>query len=176
MASLLFNDDGVLDVILILTFIDKYTINLGITDVVLDVALIERVVSTSKADFPHDGGLGKASAFKQAANFACFFVAERPILEPFPVDAIGPELAKIANHQNAMVAFALAEASLHKSKIQRKDKEVVVSNPMKYSKHSYIDIIDALASITPSSHFKLVSVLLEQLVYKTNPECQYPTI
>jgi hypothetical protein len=147
---------------------------MGIKDVTLDPALIERVVTSSKAEFPHEGGIEKASAFKQVANFVCFFVAERPILEPFPAEIIGAELAKIPNHQNAMIAFALAEAALVNSKIQRKDGEFEIKNPLQYSQHSYIDIVDSLASLSPVAHFKLVSVLLEQLVYKTNPNCQYP--
>ena len=32
-----------------------------------------------------------------------------------------------------------------------------------------------VSTATPSTSFKLVSVLLEQMAYKTNPHCQYPT-
>lgn len=83
------------------------------------------------------------------------------------------ELSKVDNHQNAIVAFSIARTVLHGSKIYRGDKICEISNPIKISSHSYGDIIEALAVATPSTHFKLVTVLLEQLVYKTNPDCQY---
>ena len=51
----------------------------------------------------------------------------------------------------------------------------VLENKISLSKHSFIDIVDALADTSLSTGFKLVSVLLEQMAYKTNPNCQYPT-
>jgi hypothetical protein len=48
-----------------------------------------------------------------------------------------------------------------------------IKNPIELSKHSYIDIIDALNDITLQRSFKLVAVLLEQLVYKSNRKLQY---
>jgi hypothetical protein len=174
-AQLLYNNEDLEDVIHVLSFINSFTGALGIT-AVLDTALVERVVQSSKIDFPHNGGIEKASAFKQVANFVCYFVAERPILDPFPKAVIGEKLAKIDNHQNAMLAFAIAEAALNQSTIEKKDGTITVSNPIQYSQHSYIDIIDALSNITPGIHFGLVTVLFEQLVYKTNPTCQYQLV
>lgn len=175
-ARLLYNPEDLEDVLIVLKFIDSYTRGLGIKYVDLDTAKIQGIVGSCRKDFPHTGGIEHSSAFKQVANFLCFFVAEAPILEPFPVEIIGTRLAKIDNHQNAIVAFALAEAALRDSKIKRKDGEFIVKNPIQYSAHSYGDIIEALAKVTPYGHFKLVTVLLEQLVYKTNPDCQYPLI
>jgi hypothetical protein len=43
---------------------------------------------------------------------------------------------------------------------------------IKLSTHSYIDIIQALSSVTPVVSFHLVAVLLEQLIYKENPNLQ----
>lgn len=91
----------------------------------------------------------------------------------FPASAIGEKLAKVENHQNAIVAFSLARTALHKAKILRDDQTFEVEQPIKISGHSYGDIVEALANITPNGHFKLVTVLFEQLVYKSNPECQY---
>nr|SPS04985.1 protein of unknown function [Candidatus Nitrotoga fabula] len=173
MPKILYNKNDLEDVIHVLAFINSYTKNMGIVDVKIDTRIIERVVQSCKRDFPHSGGVDKASAFKQVANFVCYFVAEQPLQEPFPTKIIGDQLANVSNHQNAMLAFALAEEALNNSTIEKAGGNVTVDNPITYSKHSYIDIIDALSNITPSQHFKLLTVFFEQLVYKSNNGCQY---
>lgn len=171
---ILFNTEELEDVICVLSFINDFTKSLGIQDVEIDLRSLEKVIRGCRLDFPHEGGIERASGFKQVANFVCHFIAERPIVEPFKL----PEqnLIKIENHQNAIVAFSIAEAALNKSKILKESGEEIVSKEISYSKHSYIDIIDALSNATPVTSFKLVTVLFEQLVYKTNPDCQYKTI
>ena len=72
------------------------------------------------------------------------------------------------------MAFEIALEALHGARLQRKDGEFILKNKIALSNHSYIDIIEALSKITPVAHFSLVSVLLEQLAYKTNSDCQYP--
>lgn len=171
---ILFNNEELDDVICVLRFINDYTESLNNKDVEIDVRALERVIRGCRLDFPHNGGVERASGFKQVANFVCHFIAERPIVEPFALP--DQDLMRIENHQNAMVAFAIAESALNKSKILKETGEEMVSKDIDYSKHSYIDIVDALANTTPSSSFKLVTVLFEQLVYKSNPECQYETI
>jgi hypothetical protein len=173
MSQILYNEDQLEDVINVLAFIDKFTSGLGVNGIEIDTRIIEGVVKSCKLDFPCKDGIEKASAFKKVANFICFFIAERPIIEPFPKEIIGENLAKIENHQNAIVAFELAKMVLHGAHITREDGEFNVKHEIKVSAHSYIDIIESLASITPSLHFKMVAVLLEQLVYKSNPDCQY---
>lgn len=174
-SQLIYNNDDLQDVIYILQFIDSYTYIMGIFEVEIDLNTIDRIVKSCKQDFPHKDGIKVASAFKLVANFVCHFVAERPIVKPFPSAVIGNEMAKIENHQNAMLAFAIAEESLNKSVILRKDERKDITVPIHYSRHSYGDIIEALSNISPSVHFKLVTVLFEQLVYKSNPDCQYKT-
>lgn len=175
-TRLLYNPEDLNNVLIVLKFIDSYTQALGIKNVVLDTSKIQGIVTSCRTEFPHAGGIEKSSAFKQASNFLCYFIAEAPILEQFPVEVIGERLSKIDNHQNAIVAFALAEAALLGSKIKRADGELIIRNPIQYSSHSYGDIIEALSRVTPYGHFKLVTVLLEQLVYKSNPDCQYPIV
>lgn len=176
MAQILYNNEDLENVIHVLEFIDKFTLSMGIQNVMIDTRAVERIVRSCVHDFPHDGGVEKASAFKQVANFVCYFVAERPLPESFPKEIIGNELAQVINQQNAMLAFALAEESLNNSTIERQTGNITVANRIHYSKHSYVDITDALSNITPSSHFKLLTVFFEQLVYKSNPECQYAII
>lgn len=175
-SQLLYNNDDLEDVIHVLEFMDSYTYTIGIVEVEIDLNTIDRIVKSCKQDFPHIGGIGNASAFKQVANFVCHFVAERPIVRPFSAAIVGNDMSKIDNHQNAMLAFALAEESLNNSDIMRKDGRKTVVTPIQYSRHSYVDIIEAFSNLSPSVHFKLVTVLFEQLVYKSNPGCQYPTM
>lgn len=50
-----------------------------------------------------------------------------------------------------------------------------MENKIALSRHSYVDITDAFTGATPVTAFKLVTVLFEQMAYKTNPGCQYET-
>jgi hypothetical protein len=170
---MIYNQNTLQDTVQVLRYINDLTLELGITNVLMDVDAVVRVVEGCKQDFPHKDGIDMASAFKLAANFVCYFIAERPIKVAFSPDAVSERLSKVDNHQNAVVAFSIARTALHGSKIYRGDKICEICNPIKISSHSYGDIIEALAVATPSSHFKLVTVLFEQLVYKTNPDCQY---
>jgi len=173
MPQFLFNDDPLHDTVFVLNFIDNYTKELGLGPIELDTRIIESVIKSCRIDFPHKDGLDKASAFKKVSNFICFFISERPILSPFE-NGLLEDISSINNHQNAIIGFELARAALHNSTILMSSNDIVlIKNPIKLSKHSYIDIIDALSNVTPVHHFKVVSVLLEQLVYKTNENCQY---
>ena len=71
------------------------------------------------------------------------------------------------------MALEIAIASLEGANIYRSDGTFKLSNPIKLSGHSYVDIVDAVTGVTPSSGMKLVAVLLEQMAYRHNPECEY---
>jgi hypothetical protein len=127
-----------------------------------------------RQDFPAQGGSPAASPFKKAANFVCYFVTQRPVKNPFPAEIIGNDIARIPNHQNAMAALHVAVDALHNATIQRADGPITLSSRIELSKHSYVDAIQALSNIQPSSHFHLVSVFLEQMCYRFNPTASYP--
>lgn len=171
--SVLYNDEMDFDLVALLTHINEFTKGLGVIGVAINPDICRSVLLGMRQDFPHRDGMEKASAFKQLANFITFFVAEKPILGPFPKEIIGVELAQIANHHNAMVAFQVAVDSLQGATIKRGDDTIMLGKRIELSRHSYIDIIDALSDATPATHFKMVTVLLEQLAYKSNPGCQY---
>ncbi len=167
------DDDGSTDVNTILTFVAGIYTQFGMPAGV-DLAGVQVCVRGMRQDFP--GGLDKASPFKRAANFVCNFVARRPVSTPLPEDQFGPHLTAIDNHANAFIALQLAVESLHEARLEWCDGSIhVLENRIEFSRHSLIDIVDALSTATPSTSFKLVSVLLEQMAYKTNPHCQYPT-
>ncbi len=116
-----------------------------------------------RQDFPHRDGIDKASPFKKAANFVCNWIAAKPItLSPSPFE-----------HVNEVFALMVAIESLHGATL---GGDRTLSNRIELSRHSLLDIIEALANVTPVTHFKLVSVLLEQMAYKTNSDCQYPNV
>lgn len=173
MNNILYNSDHLFDTASVLAFINDFTVGLGIDHVQINTWAIEAVVKGMKFYFPHIDGLEKASPFKKAANFLCYFVAEAPIRDSFPQDKIGLRLSKLPNHQNAIVGFMFICKALHGATLQRKNQVISLKNPIKVSRHSLEDIVDALTTISPQTSFKLVSVFLEQLVYKTNPDCQY---
>ena len=175
--SLLYNDDIDIDMFALLTYINDLTKALKIHDVAVDTNVLRSLLLGIRQDFPHSEGIEKASAFKKIANFVTFFVADGPIIDPFPESVIGPELSKIANHQNAMVGLQIAIDNLHGATIHTNAGNTLrLENRIKLSKHSYIDIVDALSAATHVTHFKMVTVLFEQLAYKSNPDCQYDLI
>ena len=131
----------------------------------LDLDGIMAVMRGMRLDFPHAGGVLAASPFKLAANFACNWVAKKPVLmdpEPF-------------SHVNGVLALEIDRDSLHGATIARSDDAIkVLDNRIELSKHSFMDIAEALNGTSPDTGFKLVSVLFEQMAYKNNPDCQYP--
>lgn len=123
------------------------------------------VVAGMRIDFPHPGGLDAASPFKKAANFIVHWHGACPIEAP------------TIPHANVLFAFAVAATYLHGAELHGNSTHGprTLSNPIEVSAHSLRDILDALDGTTPDTSFKLVSVLLEQMAYKTNPDCQYET-
>lgn len=159
----------------ILAFINDFGNNMGVNPVTVDIQSVTGIVRSMHHKFPHKAGVENASVFKKAANFLCLFIAQRPVESILP-ETYSVAFSEIPDSLNTILAFEIVRESLKGARIKRLDgTEFILENRIALSKHSYIDIIDALTHATPSSHFKLVSVLLEQLAYKTNPKCQYPT-
>lgn len=175
--SILFSNSPEMDEISLFRYINDFTDSLGEKEVQINVDKCGTLLRMMRQDFPHIDGLSEANAFKKVAYFMCFFISERPILEPFSKDNIGTDLVSMRNHQNAMVALQLAIESLHGAMVlANADEPKKLENRIKLSGHSYKDIIDAIKTITPGSDYKLITVLLEQLAYKSNPDCQYPMV
>lgn len=155
------------DLLNVLQFINDFSGKIGIKDLPIDANRISGIING--AVFDGDYSSAKASPFKKLAAFVAYFVATRPILSPLPLK----QFKNIDNHQNAIFALEIAIDSLYGAKIHRSDGEFVLKNRIELSKHSYIDIIDAIAYVTPQNGKKLVAVLLEQMCYRTNSACEY---
>ena len=149
---------------------------MGIEGVDINSTTISTCIRTAQEDihYPSTGGLHGASAFKKIATFVAYFVSLRPVKYKFPEKNIGSALSNIQNHQNAIMALEIAIDSLHGAEINRDDGDFVLENRIVLSKHSYIDIVDAIAQVTPQYGWKLVAVLLEQMAYRHNSSCSYP--
>jgi len=115
----------------------------------------------------------------KVAYFVVNFIAERPMQSVFPDTFVihGTKLNSINNHQNAIIAYAIAVDSLVNAKIystcSETHKEIELNKRIEISKHSYVDIIDAMCDVSPVSHFKCIAVLFEQLSYRANPDASY---
>jgi hypothetical protein len=174
--SMLYQVDGKRDLAMVLAAIDGFSEEWNLRNVAIDLDKVEAVLVGMRHDFPALGGTDAASPFKKAANFFCYFVAECPVKNPFPQHAVGATISAIPNHQNVMLGFSIAIDALHNATIKRSDMNIVLSNRIKMSKHSYIDTIHACKSLVPQTHFHIVSVLLEQLCYRFNPHASYDLI
>ena len=127
------------------------------------VPLVENILRSIHRDMESGGSLQHPSVFKKAAAFVCWFAGERPLSAPLSEELWGTDLVSIPNHQNAVVALLVAFKSLHGATVgwegrggERTTK--VLTNPIAYSKHSFIDIVDAVAATSFSTGFKLVAV------------------
>ena len=118
-----------------------------------------------------------ASPFKKAATFVCYFTAVNPVETLLPPEILGvlPQGQTAKARTTAVMALEIATESLHFATVQWENGEThPLRNAIQLSRHSFVDISDALTNATPVSSFKLVSVLFEQVSYKTNPSAQYP--
>ncbi len=172
--NFIYSDDPRADYINILSFLDGFVEDYNLTPFPVNVYAVERVIKEIRL-IPCRNGLDGASVFKKAATFVLCFVDARPIVNPLPKKLFPEDLLNINNHQNGALALMMAFRGMHKSSIKLRDgKTVVLKNPIELSSHSFIDLVDAVSNTSLVVSFKMLTLLLEQLAYKTNPDCQYP--
>jgi hypothetical protein len=183
--KLLFNQEHTLDVVNILLYIETiWEENFGKkipssgNKFQVDANKIQSIVTGLYMDFPYSSGIQDASLFKKVSSFMCYFSSGRPIQTSFPIgiNQFWDKLARIPNHENAFFATMIGIHTIENSVIHGSERTCTISNPIALSEHSIVDIVEAVSEATPATHFKLLTVLLEQLAYKTNIHCQYPNI
>lgn len=168
------------ELINVLGFVSRFYTTLGVRQVAVDLPGLEAALEDMRAHLDRQPGrIDGASPFKKAATFVCHFVEAKPIKTPLPPEStLGAALATAIGadpEQNVVVALRVAMESLHGAELRRADGKVFeLTRRLDLSRHSYVDIVDALTDATPD-HYRYVAVLLEQLAYKTNPRCQYPS-
>lgn len=181
---MIFNDTPLEDTLYILAaldgFAEGYKLPYAIDAISVDTAAVETVVDRMRDDFPHRHGLQNASAFKKVACFMVHFIDVGPIKAITYVDDIDQH-HWYANpltefNRNAVFALHVAVELLHGVEIECNDgRKYTLSEPIPLTEHSYVDLLEALSQsgIEPCTHYMLIAILLEQLVYKSNPLCQY---
>ena len=161
----------------LLGFINNFCGEIGFKHFEVDEKKLVAILHIIRENFPHKDGIENANPFKKVAYFIVNFVAERPMQTSFPdtFTVNGKQMNEINNHQNAIIAYAIAVESLIDAELfNNGDKEpLILSEKIKVSLHSYVDIIDALSDATPVSHFRTISLLFEQLSYRANPKASY---
>ncbi|MDR1191587.1 MAG: hypothetical protein LBK60_07995 [Verrucomicrobiales bacterium] len=163
------------DIYNLAAYIDEFAKVLGITSLQTNLTALHQVVTAlTSPDFPHVDGMEKASPFKKAAYFFVWFIAAKPVIDPLPGSVIPSELRNIANHQNVIFAYHIAADALHKAVLHKNETEVSLNHHIRVSKHFFIDFVDAFSAAVPAQHFKIASLLFEQLCYKANPGLSYP--
>ncbi|CAC9621414.1 hypothetical protein [uncultured Gammaproteobacteria bacterium] len=165
---MIFSDNETTDYFEIMVLVDSF-VEANSASIVINEDKLFFMIKRIHADFPCINGANNANVFKKSAAFLCEFVGEQ-VVETFEC-AMSAELEKITNNGSAIIAFHIVTTMLNNATVQNGEKSI--KNPIELSKHSYIDIIDALNDITLQRSFRLVTVLLEQLVYKSNHELQY---
>lgn len=130
--------------------------------------------------FPIQAANTAQARSRRSLHYVTYFAARKPVITPLPSDILGAaltvEAGAIQARTNAWLALEIAMESLYCATVQWEDgTRHHLTKRISLSKHSFLDIVDAFTNIKPDSSFKLVSVLFEQMAYKTNPGCQYPT-
>lgn len=155
-------------------FIGDFTETLGVDkkDIFMDIKSLVKILFEMRK-IPHNGGIDNASIFKKAANFIVCFMEEKPIYTNLPKSIV----SKLSKYDvNAIIAFHVATFYLRDAEIYIDGGEnVFISKPVRISDHSYYDILEALSkgNITQECYYGFISLLLEQLTYKTNKQCEY---
>jgi hypothetical protein len=175
--NFLFSGAARTDVLTICDYIDEYYSNLQEGEVLIDVAALTDVINSCINKFPHPCGCDDSSPFKKAATFTTYFVNGWPIRTPITSKEFREGACKdLAMCQNAIVAFDFCVDALHGAKLQRADKEITLQNRISVSLHFWKDLILALSSCAPSSHFQHISLLYEAMAYQANPDASYPRV
>jgi hypothetical protein len=165
---MIFSDNQRKDYFEIMALIDSFVESNG-AKIEVKTDKLFYIIKNIHSDFPCINGASNANVFKKSAAFLCEFVGEQ-IVESFECN-MSDGLKKIPNNGSAIIGFYIVTTMLKGATVQGGKKTITKS--IELSPHSYNDIIDALRVITLNGSFKLVCVLLEQLVYKSNPDLQY---
>ncbi len=147
----------------------------------IDASLLESTITDMREDFPSNNGTGfeQASAFKKLSNFMCCFMYHKPLQGiSFDESDYRDDSYKdyIKQHLNALFSAYYMIHILKGVKITQENGDILTANnSIAITQHSFISFIESLSvtNIDPEHHWAILSLLIEQLVYKTNPQCQY---
>jgi hypothetical protein len=169
--NILFSGSLGADVVNLCRYIDEFAATVGLSHLDINTSAITGVIAVTNQQFPWTHGAEKASPFKKVAAFTTNFVAEKPIITPFPENKFGI----LGTHQNAIIAYALSVDALEGAiiKCDKRKKDIPLTNRIKISQHYWQDLIVALSGCSPAHHFNCVSLIYESLAYRANPDVSY---
>lgn len=147
----------------------------------VDSAIVDTLIyAINESEFPHIDGLDASSAFKKASHLITYIIEMQPITGVIFKDEIDNHYSftHVLNdfNPNAVFALHLGISLINNHEMDKGNGEKVQpSDVIAVTEHSYYDILGALSesSISPSMHYSLIALLLEQMFYKTNPKLQY---
>lgn len=161
----------------ILEYINTYTESIGLNKVAINTVKLRQVCSKMRTNFPCVDGVENASIFKKAAVFVACLIEESPIeLQAFVKSKLKDNVRD--KNPNAIIALDLAFKFMSLATVTRSDnKSMQILNGIELSMHSYCDILDMLSQdVKLITHFMPLTLLFEQIVYKTHPNMQYEAI
>lgn len=174
---MLYNEQLQKDALNIFEYINVFTESVGLEPVDVDVNKVGTICRRIRDDFPCTYGLQNASIFKKAAVFVACFIESSPLDKDLLSKTTLPEDIKCKN-SNAVIALGLAFQFMSLAKVTRSDGKIFyIKNGIKLSWHSYRDILDMLSQgVNLHTHFMALSLLFEQMIYKTHHEMQYQVL
>lgn len=167
--NMVFTKNGHTDFLAVMALIDAFSEK---SKVKIRVREEDLYALMNRIQVPCKDGVENANIFKKASTFLCDFVnGGVGMIESIENNNILPTaITKIRNYESAFIGFFIVCVFLRDATV---NKDNIIEHSIMLSAHSHADIIDALSNITLHNNFKLVAVLLEQLVYKNNPDLQY---
>lgn len=173
-CGLLYNQTLEQDILNILEHIDGFSGEIGANQTPIDTQKLIQACKSIRENFPCIDGIENASVFKKAAVFVASFVEIAPIDKTAFIDSNLEDGIKSKN-PNAIIALSIAFRYLSLAKVYRPSQTtLLIKNGIKLSMHSYCDFLDMLSQdINLKSHFMVLSLLFEQVVYKTHENMQY---
>lgn len=183
---MLFTENHKEDLINTFVAISAFTESFSKTGVIVDKIdvdsfLLENTITNMREDFPSNDGTGfeQASAFKKLSNFICCFMFCKP-LQGISFEESdyrdNPYKNYIKQHLNAsFAAYYMVHILKDVEIVEDNGNKLIANNSIAITQHSFIGLVESLSvsKITPESHWAILSLLIEQLVYKSNPQCQY---
>ena len=177
---MLFNNIVDEDIVNVLTHISLFCKQIGSVDTQVSSEAVYQTCLKMRSHFPtredstEENSIEKASIFKRAAVFVACFMELMPIQPNAFLNSKLPSEVKKYN-SNSIIALDIALFYMVDAIIERSDGEkFTLSKGFIISTHSYYDILDMLSNeVCLQHHFKSISLLFEQIAYKTHPEAQY---
>lgn len=171
---MLYNNSVTQDKLNILEFLDSFSKAAKVENLAVDLGRLDVVCLRMRDDFPCSYGIDNASIFKKAATFVTCFIESSPLdRDAFKNGELLDDVK--SKNANAVVALSIAFKFMSLAKVTRSDDAIFYINKgIKLSWHSYCDMLDMLShGVNLNTHFMSLSLLFEQIVYKTHKEIQY---